>query len=113
MMVFEMSVVESENIEILEVKENPLLGRKEVLIKVNHFGKSTPKRSEIREYVAKLYNVPVDTVYVIKIKTEYGINVSLATVHVYVSHEQALKVEPEYIIVRNEGKKEEKKEGEG
>ncbi|RLF05829.1 MAG: 30S ribosomal protein S24e [Thermoprotei archaeon] len=103
-----MSVAENEAIRVIEVKENPLLRRKEVKLRVDHFGKGTPRRNEIREYVAKLYNVPVDVVFVVKIKTEYGMNISTVTVHVYESRERALEIESEYIIIRNEGKKEEK-----
>lgn len=108
-----MALAKSDEIEIVKVKENPLLKRKEVILNINHFGKSTPKRSEIRNYVAQLYNVPQDAVYIVKIKTEYGMNVSQAIIHIYDTHEQAIKIEPEYIIIRNDGKREGKKEGEG
>jgi len=99
----------SESIEVVEVRENKLIGRREVTLRVEHFGKGTPKRLEMREKIAELFKVPLDSVYVRNIKTEYGMNVTWVTAHIYDSSERALEIEPEYIIRRN--KPEEKEEG--
>jgi len=99
-----------EAFKIEEMRDNKLLGRKELKIRIDHFGKGTPTRAEVREKVAKMLNASIDQVYVRKIETEYGMNVSWATVHVYDDPKRALEIEPEYIIKRHQ--KEEAKEGE-
>ncbi|MET1160681.1 MAG: 30S ribosomal protein S24e [Thermoprotei archaeon] len=105
--------------EIVEEKYNPLIKRKEVVIKIAHIGKSTPPKGLVRIEVAKLYGTDLDRVYVRKLETEYGIGVTNVYVHIYDSVERARKFEPEHIIKRNEyavqayQSKSSQKEGEG
>ena len=100
-----------EAVKLEEMKENKLLGRKEVLLRIDHLGKGTPTRKEIREKVAEMLKTSIENVYVISIRTEYGSFVSWAKVHVYENPQKALEIEPEYIIKRNNPEKEEKEEG--
>jgi len=88
--------------EIVEEKYNPLIKRKEILLRIGHIGKSTPPRGLIRHEIAKHYGVNVELVYVRNIKTEYGMGVSNAIIHIYESVERAKKFEPPHIIKRNE-----------
>ncbi|OYT37936.1 MAG: 30S ribosomal protein S24e [Desulfurococcales archaeon ex4484_58] len=90
------------NGEVVEEKYNPLIKRKEVVIRIGHVGKSTPSRGLIRTEVSKIYGVEVERTYVRKIKTGYGIGVTVAYIHIYDSVERAKKFEPEHIIKRNE-----------
>lgn len=90
-----------EAIKLEEIKENKLLGRKEVLLRIDHLGKGTPTRKEIREKVAEMLKTNIENVYVISIRTEYGSFVSWAKVHVYDDPQRALQIEPKYIIKRN------------
>ncbi|MEB3817027.1 MAG: 30S ribosomal protein S24e [Desulfurococcales archaeon] len=82
---------------------NPLIKRRELVLRIHHILKSTPMRLAVRLAVAKAYGVDVARVYVRSIRTEYGVGESVAEVHVYDSKEQALKYEPEHIIERNGG----------
>lgn len=88
--------------EIVEEKYNPLIRRKEVVLRVAHIGKSTPSRWLLRSEVAKLYGVSIEQTYVKHIYTEYGMGVSKVKVHIYDSAERAKQFEPEYVIKRNE-----------
>jgi small subunit ribosomal protein S24e len=88
--------------EIVEDKYNPLIKRREVVIRIAHIGKSTPSRGLVRHEVAKAYNVDVNLVYVREIRTEYGMGVSNAVIHIYESVERAKQFEPPHIIKRNE-----------
>ena len=88
-------------IEVLREERNPLLSRLEVEGRVHHELKSTPSRASLREAIAKAYGKPTDTVYIKYIKTEYGIGVSRIHVHVYDSHDIAVKIEPTYILARH------------
>lgn len=90
-----------EAVKLEEIKENKLLGRKEVLLRIDHLGKGTPTRKEVREKVAEMLKTNIENVYVISIRTEYGSFVSWAKVHVYDDSQRALQIEPKYIIKRN------------
>ncbi len=88
--------------EVVEEKYNPLIKRRELIVRIAHIGKSTPGRGMIRYELAKIYGVDVDRVYVRKIETEYGMSVSNAEVHIYDDPERAKKFEPPHVIKRNE-----------
>ncbi|MEZ0393930.1 MAG: 30S ribosomal protein S24e [Desulfurococcaceae archaeon] len=81
---------------------NHLIRRKEIILKISHLGKGTPKRYELRKAIAQLYGVPIEQVIVKNIFTEYGVPVSKAHVHVYDNPLRVKIFEPEYIIKRNE-----------
>ncbi|MEM1741438.1 MAG: 30S ribosomal protein S24e [Desulfurococcaceae archaeon] len=88
--------------EIVDEKYNPLIKRREIVLKISHIGKTTPSRGAIRVNIAKHYNVDVNRVIVKKIETEYGISVSKVYIHIYDDLDRLKKFEPEYIVKRNE-----------
>lgn len=95
------------DLKLEQIRENKLLGRREVVALIIHQGASTPTRQQIREAVAAQLGVEPNMVYVRKIATEFGLGASRAEVHVYSSEDAAKAVEPLYIIARNlpDGKK--------
>jgi len=98
-------------LELTSTKTNPLIGRREVAFRVEE--KSTPDRSSIKVELATALRVNINQVVVREIETRSGTHVTLGVAHVYDDAATALKVEPKYIIKRNEpkAKAEEKKEG--
>jgi len=90
-----------KKIELVSKFENPLLYRTEYVFRIDHEGHSTPSREEVRKTVSERLGVPFDLIVVRKIRTEYGVNVSLAEVFVYTDKEKMLKIEPEHILIRN------------
>jgi len=89
-------------IKIISKKENPLLKRKEVYFEVNHNQTgSTPHRLEVRKAIANLLKTDVDLVFVKKLETKTGTHTAVGLANVYNSVQQALFVEPEYVIKRN------------
>lgn len=84
---------------------NPLIGRRELILRINHILKPTPSRLQIRLSISKSLGVDVSRVYVRSIETEYGVGISKAIVHVYDSVERALAFEPKHIVERNGGVK--------
>ncbi|MEM0340553.1 MAG: hypothetical protein QXN05_00030 [Acidilobaceae archaeon] len=92
------------NIEARVVKEryNPLIGRFEIELEINHLLKPTPSRQEVREAVTNAYGVSIERVYVQSLQTEYGAGITKAVVHVYDNAERARAIEPKHIIKRNE-----------
>ena len=92
-------------VKIGEVRENKLLGRKEINLEVNHVGLGTLSRKELRKKIADMFKVDIENVYVTKIETLYGAGVSRVRAHIYYDMERGLKVEPEHIIRKNRGEK--------
>lgn len=90
-------------IKIVEDRDNKLIGRRELIVLIDHFGKGTIPRRELRRRIAQMLSVNEDLVYVRKIETEYGLMISKARVHIYESVERALEIEPEHIIRKNRG----------
>ncbi len=91
--------------EVVTERYNSLIGRREIVLRINHLLNSTPSRIQVRLNVARAFNVEVERVYVRSIKTEYGMGVSRAEIHIYDSVERALAFEPKHIIERNGGVK--------
>lgn len=98
----------SEPFNIVAIRENPLLKRKEVVLEISHQGEPTPTRQAVREFVTGKLGVSPNLVFIRKILTQYGVGKSVAEVHVYNEAGVAKIVEPLYILARNlgeEGKK--------
>jgi len=95
------------NIKILEERENKLLGRKELKIMVFHDLKGTPTRQDLRKLLAEMYKVPLERIYIWRIKTLYGIGRSVVEAGIYESEERAKAIEPKYVLERHSPKKEE------
>ena len=94
-------------IEIETRKENKLLEREEIHFRVKYEG-ATPSRKKIRE---QLKGMGINGFIVIDyVKPLFGVREAKAYAKVYQSEQKARKVEPEYIIKRNIGGKEEKEE---
>ncbi|MEM4703599.1 MAG: 30S ribosomal protein S24e [Candidatus Bathyarchaeia archaeon] len=89
-------------IKICSEKHNPLLKRKEITFQVEHenTGK-TPQRLEIKKMVAAELKVDEKLVFVKKFETKTGTQTAIGEANVYDTFEQAVLIEPEYIIERN------------
>ena len=88
---------------VRKIKEldNPLLFRKEYLFAIIHEGQPTPSRNEIRDKLSKLLSVAKDLIVIRRLKTEFGMNVTYAEVHVYRDKQRLLEIEPKYILKRD------------
>ncbi len=95
--------------KIVEDRKNPLLRRRELLVEIWHIGLPTPTRLEVRQKVAEMLGVNVDSVFVRHIYTEFGWGKSKVEVHVYDDPEFGKKIEPLYIQLRNMPKEEAEK----
>ncbi len=93
----------------MEKKENKLLNRIELVAELK-FESGTPTRKEVRSLIASLLKKPENLVFVRKISTKYGRREAVVRVNVYNSREEALQIEPEHIVKRNEGESEKKEE---
>ncbi len=87
------------DIIVKSVTANPLLKRKEVLFTLNP-DKGAPDRVEVRDKIAALHNAKFELTFVRKLGTRFGKTEIAGTAMIY-DDEEAAKVEPSYIKVRN------------
>jgi len=89
-------------VKIISKRYNPLLKRKEVIFEVKHEKvKGTPPRLEIRTKLAEMLKMKLDQVYVRKVETKTGTMIALGEANAYDTIEQAVLIEPKYVIERN------------
>jgi len=97
-------------IKVLGQVYNPLLKRKEVKVEITHSGVGTPDRFTIRKELTSRLNVKLDNIYVVDMETKTGMEKTRCDVEVYDGPENARKIVPNYVIVRNKPPEERKKE---
>jgi ribosomal protein S24E len=89
-------------VKIDSTKDNPLLKRKEVGFTIIQGPKEkTPQRLEVKKAVAIEMKIGDDIVFVKRMRTKTGSNITVGVANVYQSVTQAKIVEPEYILKRN------------
>ncbi|MEM0021077.1 MAG: hypothetical protein QW039_06045 [Fervidicoccaceae archaeon] len=99
-------------LEVLEERENFLIGRKEIEGIVYHGGKGTPAIPSLREKISKKLGVDLKQTYIRSLKTEYGAARSRILLHIYKAPKLASEYEPKHIIERNKTLQEEIEEAE-
>jgi len=89
-------------IQIESTKNNPLLKRKEVGFAIIQGPKEkTPQRLEVKKALAIEMKIGEEVVFIKKMNTKTGTNITQGVANVYQNIEQAKLVEPEYIRKRN------------
>ena len=100
----------SMKIDVISEKTNSLLGRKEVYFEIFHPEKGSPKRVNIRENLASKYKVEQDFVFIRKLIPVAGKQKIKGIARIYEDKDRAVLIEAKHIIIRNQGKIEEKVE---
>jgi len=89
-------------LEIIERKENTLLGRVEITFTLNHLNAPTPSLSKMIEMVMKLEpGSKKDLIYIKNVNTRFGMARTNGLALIYESEEGA-NLEPDYIKSRHE-----------
>ncbi len=88
-------------VEIEEDRVNKLLGRREIKLVIKHEFKGTPSRKDVKGIISKMFNVPLENIYVRRIETIYGSCMSEVHAHIYFDKERGEALEPEYIKERD------------
>jgi len=88
---------------------NPLLGRKELSLDVEHENAGSPSRTSLRDAIAGKYGTKAENVFVVEINTKTGTQYSVCEVQVYDDSEAAKKLVPKHIQIRNLPSEERKK----
>ena len=88
--------------EIIERKENTLLGRVEIFFALNHANAPTPSLSKMIEMVMKLEpRSKKNLIYIKDVNTRFGMARTNGLALIYESEEDA-NLEPDYIKSRHE-----------
>ncbi|MFB6203888.1 MAG: hypothetical protein ABEK01_05350 [Candidatus Nanohaloarchaea archaeon] len=82
--------------QIVSVKENPLLERREVTVEVDHEGEATPSFEDLKSRIAAENGIDEDEIEVENIRTGYGRNVSEAhlKIHQEFEYDESLQKDP-------------------
>ncbi|XP_050526026.1 40S ribosomal protein S24 [Daktulosphaira vitifoliae] len=80
---------------------NRLLCRKQMVVDVMHPGKPSPKKTDIREKLAKMFKVLPDVVFVFGFQTCFGGGKSTGFALIYDTLDHAKKFEPKYRLQRH------------
>lgn len=78
-------------LKIIKEKENPLFGRKEVLL--NLFSEKTPTHKEALEHLSKELSVPEENIKIKKIAGKFGSKNFIIDAKVYTSKEEKDRTE--------------------
>jgi len=89
-------------LKVESTKDNPLLKRKEVGFTIIQGPREkTPQRLEVKKALAAEFKIGEEVVFVKRMHTKTGTNITQGVANVYQKAEQAKLVEPEYIRKRN------------
>jgi ribosomal protein S24E len=69
-------------LEVVDEKENKFFGRKDVMIKIKHEGKSTPSKADVVKELAERYKVDGSQILIDYIFTMHGIGESKAKIKI-------------------------------
>ncbi len=89
------------NIEIIEEKNNPLVGRTEITIRIDHFGKGTPNRLVIKKKIAAMQGSDEKLTIISHLETHFGSTFCIGKVFIYTDLKDLQYFESFHIQVRN------------
>ena len=88
-------------IEIESREENKLLNRMEVRYRAIHAKEKTPSREEARNQIATNLQVPKELVIIDYQKSKFGKNYTEGYAKIYKTKEEAMALEPDFLLIRN------------
>jgi len=88
------------DIQVINVKNNHILNRREIAFKVIH-DEATPSRKSVVERLAATQNSKVGLVFVDSLKTEFGKRETMGYAKIYETEERAKQIERPHIVERN------------
>ena len=91
----------SFKVEVLEEKKNELSNRAELQFRIDHFGKGSPNRLEVKKKIAAMKNADEKLTIIRKMETHYGSAYITGNVYIYENPKDLQFYEPFHIQVRN------------
>ena len=89
------------SLQVLDEKVNPLLGRREVRLTIQHLGAGTPDRVTVRKMASDHYKTTMEQVYVRSIATRTGGSNAVCVIEVYDKPQVKGKSVPAFVKNRN------------
>ncbi len=86
-------------LQIIKDKTNPLLKRREILLKIKH--KETPSRIELKNKLAAIANSKPELIVIERLDTIFGKQEVLGTVGIYETEERLKQLAHQYLIARD------------
>ena len=90
------------DLKIISKKKNELLNRTELVAEIEE--KTIPSKTDLRAKLSAVLNVPVETIAIQKVATQFGSPHALIQVRTYANEADLRKTEAKYVITRNFGK---------
>jgi small subunit ribosomal protein S24e len=98
-------------IKVVSINKNPLLSRKEVDFLVETKSKTkTPSRVDVKKSIADKMKISEDIVFIKKMRTLTGSNITVGIANIYDTRTQANLIEANHIKKRNLPEEMKKKE---
>ena len=91
----------SLQIEITEEKKNLLIGRTEIIFRLEHFGEGTPNRLAIKKKIAAMQGADEKLTIIRRLQTHFGSSYVIGYVNIYDDIKELQYYEPFHIQVRN------------
>lgn len=88
-------------IKVTEIRENKLLGRREIYFDILHEGEPTPSRADVKGKLVAMLDLNPGTVVIQYIRSYFGSSVSKGYAKAYETRERMLYIEPEYVLLRD------------
>ncbi len=87
-------------VKVTEVKENKLLGRKEIYFEVVHEGEPTPSRKDVKGKLVAMLDLNPETTVIQYIRSYFGSHVSKGYAKAYYDRERMMYIEPDYVLIK-------------
>jgi len=87
-------------VRVTEVKENKLLGRKEIYFEVIHEGEPTPSRKDVKGKLVAMLDLNPETTVVQYVRSYFGSHVSKGYAKAYEDKERMMYIEPDYVLIK-------------
>ncbi|MCE8423215.1 MAG: 30S ribosomal protein S24e [Candidatus Methanoperedens sp.] len=97
-------------LQIIQDKTNPLLKKREILIKINN--KGTPSRIDIKNKLAAMANSKPELIVIEHLDTVFGKQEVIGTVSVYQNEERLKQLVHQHLLARGAPKQSEEKPAE-
>ncbi len=87
-------------VRVTEVKENKLLGRKEIHFEVIHEGEPTPSRKDVKGKLVAMLDLNPETTVIQYLRSYFGSHISKGYAKAYDDRDRMMYIEPDYVLIK-------------
>jgi len=93
------------NIQIVSDTKKPLLSRRDVAVKLEFAGTTTPSRAQMKDIIAKALNADAKLISLYKVKNDFGSSSVSIIAQVYDNEKTLKTLQEKHLEERDTGKK--------